>query len=47
MREHVETIVDEVRSSDGGAVVALLWSLQTEPNAFLSDAGAFVERLAP
>ena len=46
MLEHIETIVDEVRSADGGAVISLFRSLEAEPNAVLSHAGALVERLA-
>ena len=46
MIEHVETIVDKVRGANGGAVVPFLGSLEAEPNAVLSHAGALVERLA-
>lgn len=45
MLQHVETIVDEVGGPDGCAVVALLGSLEAEPNAVLSDAGTLEERL--
>ncbi len=35
-----------MRGTNGGAVIPLLRSLEAEPNAVLSHAGALVERLA-
>ena len=46
MIEHIEAIVDEVGSADGGAVVSLLGSLEAEPNAVLPHPGALVKRVA-